>query len=112
MTASLDGIRALHAGITPGDYDSVLSANRKWALVLRSPGTEDETLVAKCVDDDDAAFFAAAPSIVAQLLAVVDRVEKIAADLDDLAELRSGSPGTRSNVANRLRAALTGEGGV
>lgn len=105
MTADLSGIRSLLAGITPGDYDSVVSADRKWALVLRSPGTADETIVAKCADDDEAAFFAAAPSTVARLLGIVERVEDLATYLETLAD------GDR-HYAGLIRATLAEEGGA
>lgn len=60
----------------------------------------------------DAAFIAAAPSIVTQLLGVVERVEVQVAATEELAEIVVGEDlqaGLRM-VARGIRAALTGEG--
>lgn len=57
-----------------GDYDSVLAANRKWALVLHGPGAADERIVAKCADDDEAHFFANAPTDITRLVAAIEAV--------------------------------------
>lgn len=92
MTASLDRIRALHAGITPGPWkankDGTIDGDNYAEVICRGQvecmsycygGTsviEGDNLEA------DAAFIAAAPSIVAQLLARIDAV----LDLCDRAE--------------------------
>lgn len=88
MTASLDRIRALHAGITPGpwrwdenygeagDTGLALTNDAKVEIVgaynHHCCSFRDDPIVE---NDADAAFIAAAPFIVAQLLAVVERVE-------------------------------------
>ena len=61
-----------------GPLDISLSANRKWDLLLENPGTADERLIAKCVDDDEAALFMNAPTDQAKLIAALEAVESLA----------------------------------
>lgn len=51
-----------------------MSEDRRWGLLLENPGTRDERLVAKYVDDDEAQLFANAPTDQARILAAVQAV--------------------------------------
>ena len=94
----LEEIEARLAAATPGPLDAVVSANRKWALVLANPGTDDERTLAKVVDDDDAWMYANAPADLAYLL---DELRKAQ---ESLARLEGGEG------LEALRAAVTGGG--
>ena len=94
MTADLSGIRSLLAGITPGPWELDWSGNvvQSLDLVVRTGEhtLEREGIVpAEYVRGDDAAFIAAAPSTVARLLGIVERVEKVHEPIEAL--MYSGS---------------------
>lgn len=103
MTAELDRIRSLHAGITP---NWVLGTDRDDRAILAGP--YGSFLIAKVGNinnpllENDAAFIAAAPSTVTQLLAIIERVEKLAKYLDGLAD-------GDKHYAKLIRVAITGE---
>lgn len=84
MTADLSGIRSLLAGITPGEWWSPSYIDP--AEVFAGPGLGDDLCVAEGMTKGDAAFIAAAPSTVARLLGIVERVEALAAELSRDAE--------------------------
>ena len=57
-----------------GPLDFTLSENRKWDLLLEHPGSEDERLVAKLVDDDEAVLFVYAPTDLLRMLTALEAV--------------------------------------
>lgn len=88
MTApSLPAIRALLEGVTP-------------------PSTGGLVEITKADRD----FYAAAPSIVAQLLAVVERVEGLAKEWEAMAVGTTQFDSALRVCALKARAAITGEG--
>lgn len=107
MTAlDVPAIRALLAGVTPGPRDvnddgEIFDAD--FCLVVGTKWPHGAPTRQLKLDPADAAFIAAAPSIVAQLLGVVERVEGLAEYLDGLAP-------DDQHYARCIRAALTEEG--
>lgn len=104
MTAPLDlpAIRSLHAGITGGewDYEKFDNSFGVYSLEMRDNGDypavigyplEDETCT-----EVDAAFIAAAPSIVAHLLGIVDaqqaKLEAVATLVEEWHKRYADSP--------------------
>ena len=101
MTAvDLSAIRAQLAGITKlGEWET-----RGNAVVIYDPnGYGAYCLIATTDTKEDAAFIAAAPSTVAGLLGIVERVEALATYLETLAD-------GDKHYARAIRAAITGEG--
>lgn len=118
MTAplSLSAIREQLAGI---EGAGVLTWDGP-GQARRALYTQDGTPVLQCSvlmypEPQWAAFIAAAPSTVARLLAVVERVEALADTFDGLGS-HASYHGTEAEMetwlsaANHLRAAITGEG--
>ena len=111
----LSAIRAQLAGITKlGEWET-----RGNAVVIYDPnGYGAYCPIATTDTKEDAAFIAAAPSTVARLLAVVERVEKIAASMDRIADFNlSVVPHDDMGIslkqhAQDLRAAITGDVGA
>ena len=106
----LSAIRAQLAGITPGEW------RHERAVMSDVVETSNRVHVASIHSQHDAAFIAAAPSTVAGLLAMVERVEDLigwldAASADDEPMYAKGKVSARA-TADRLRAAITGEGGA
>lgn len=77
MTADLSGIRPLLAGITPGKWEVKPFRSGFGGDPERQPDFWEvgESIV---YEEADAAFIAAAPSTVARLLGIVERVEALA----------------------------------
>lgn len=111
----LSAIRAQLAGITPGPWrvepvmegkfagiESCVYSPRGIHILLGS--TDGEAGQAKT---SDAAFIAAAPSTVAGLLAVVERVEALMADPE---HYETQGPHDGYVSVENLRAAINGEG--
>lgn len=124
MTAlDLPAIRALHAGITPGpwrwdesygeegDTGLALTNNAKVQIVgaynHHCCSFRDDPIVE---NEADAAFIAAAPSIVTQLLAKIDAVEAELAATEQRTIEGWGHGGHAVVSVASIRAALTGEG--
>ena len=80
----LEEIEGRLAAVTQGPWDAVVSANRKWPLVLAHPGTADETELARMADDDDAWFTANAPADIAYLLAELRKAQDKVARVEGL----------------------------
>ena len=109
-------IEARLAAATPGPW--FLDADGDSGVYTEARASNSSSEIASAFRREDEAFIAAAPADVAYLLAelrkaheALARVDAIATDLDEMASLRSGSPDTRSNVANRLRAAVAAANG-
>lgn len=106
MTAlDVPAIRALLAGITEGPWVAEYSREQGNCVIpADAQSTREAVAITRLYHQAaDAAFIAAAPSIVAQLLAVVERVEGLAKYLDGLAP-------DDQHYARCIRAALTEEG--
>lgn len=146
MTAplNLDHIRSIHAGITPGDWEMYDANDGEWPPrpmwcvandAFHNPSdNEDAPWMAVEIHTGckaDAAFIAAAPSMVAHLLGIVERVEGVLARLGE--EAANAEVGERNaaeadngawlmalqseryayeQTVRWLRAAITGEGGA
>ena len=127
MTADLSGIRSLLAGITPGPWvwseeaDEWGDCGPNLETVERGPVYSDgsqgakETVIGSwghdangiSVEPNDAAFIAAAPSTVARLLGIVERVEAELAATDTETD-----EALQADLVTRIRAAINGEGGA
>ena len=114
MTAYLDRVRSLLAGITKlGEWETTRAND----VVIYDPnGFGAYRIIAHASDASDAAFIAEAPTAVTRLLAQIDAVEKIAASMYQIAEFNlSVLPSDDMGIslkqhAEDLRAALAGEG--
>ena len=102
MTADLSGIRSLLAGIE-GERWEYMPAMTDDAIIMHRVYDDEGHCIAECSSPTLAAFIAAAPSTVAGLLAVVERVEGLAKYLETLAD-------GDKHYAALIRAALAGEG--
>ena len=97
VTAYLDRVRSLLAGITPGDW------RHERAVMSDVVETTNRVHIASILSQYDAAFIAEAPTAVTRMLAQIDAVEALAKYLDGLAV------GDR-HYAGLIRSALTSEG--
>lgn len=118
MTADLSGIRSLLSGITPGPWfqgrDSVRHENAKEVYSEREPSPTSED-ICTAWHPHDAAFIAAAPSTVARLLGIVERVEAVRQELFDISNDENWTAEHRAAYRDASRAintAITGEGGA
>lgn len=111
MTAlDLPAIRALLAGATPGPWEAGTLGGHA-ADVFTVESDEDLGRIVICEHaGSDAAFIAAAPSIVTQLLAAVTVLEEHAALAEALCEMNGTDKRLASVPVAQIRAALTGEG--
>lgn len=133
MTAELDRIRSLHAGITPGPWevDGMDAGHSQYGMNIWV-ATKDGDVICdmdglarsrndKAAKDDghaDAAFIAAAPSTVTHLLAIIDAALNACEVIIDNADGHKppGPPHpSREQIAalriqRAIRAAITGEG--
>lgn len=122
MTADLSGSRSLLAGITPGvewvvnDEEQTVRVKHPdggmWCgeiIFDRSGDTRTEWAETRKL----AAFIAAAPSTVARLLGIVERVEKVRQELFDISNDENWAVEHRAAYRDASRAintAITGEG--
>ena len=74
LRALLAPIRERIQAANLGPIGYSISENRKWGLLLENSGSENERLVAKCVDDEEADLFANAPTDLTRLLAAIEAV--------------------------------------
>ncbi len=141
MTAplSLDHIRSLHAGITPGPWERPLNTRYKASVTAEMPKGDPASRFRDNTDHEgnpervtivsvpmwssgkffrkqsgkDLAFIAAAPSMVAHLLGIVERVEKARQELFDLSNDDNWNSLHRAayrDASRAIHAAITGEG--
>lgn len=116
MTAplSLDHIRSLHAGITPGPWRAWKDNDGQRGSAVETAWThdadgEDMELITDWCSHEDAAFIAAAPSMVAHLLGIVDAQQ---AKMDKVARLCDAAYkyGDYHVIqSDTIRAAITGD---
>lgn len=112
----LEEIKARVSAASRGPWGAAVSADRKWALVLTNSGTEGELRVARCADDDDAEFIAAARTDVPKLVAALEGVEDVLTWLDMVEEVHPSSAppgslnvsaaGTAAVIRKAIRSAL------
>lgn len=96
--------REVLAGITPGEWtlDALVHTaipDGSWRTVV----TTDDTLIAPCATDTDAAFIAASPDLVRGLLAEVERLRALA-DYWERQFVRAAAVAKRCPPANELYA--------
>jgi len=84
VTAELDRIRSLHAGITPGLWEARIGSYSTEGIDYSGgyiPGVceeyHDGDGYHAPLTEEDAAFIAAAPSTVTHLLAMIERIEAL-----------------------------------